>query len=134
MTSHKTMPIISADFENNNTALSNSIITSENIQDMDVVINTGLVPLELFKENDALNSSPIIIRVPSDNDLFQILTDQTPAMYYILPDMDNYLLPATELILEKSINSDREYNEDIFKNSEDVGNEDLEIVYDEDND
>ena len=114
MTSRRTIPIISADFENNNTALPNSIITSENIEDMDVVINTGLVPLELFKENDALNSSPIIIQVPSDNDLFQIPTaDQTPDMDYILPDMDNYLLPAMELILENSINSDPEYRDPI---------------------
>jgi len=65
------MQIISDDFEKNNTALSNStIITSQNIEDMDVVINTGLVPLELFKENDARNSSPIIIQVLSDNVLF----------------------------------------------------------------
>lgn len=110
------MQTISADFEKNNTALSNSIITSQNIEDMDVVINTGLAPLELFKENDALQnySSPIIIQVPSDNVLFQISTaDQTPDMDYILPDMDNYLSPAMESILENSINSDPEYRDPI---------------------
>lgn len=107
MTSHKTMTIISADFENNNTALSNSIITFQNIENMDVVINTGLVPVELFKENDAPNSCPIIIQVPSENALLQISTvNQNPDVDYILPDIDNYFVPAMELILENSINSD----------------------------
>lgn len=108
------MPIISVDFENNNTALSNSIITSQNIENMDVVIDTGLVPVELFKENDAPNSCPIIIPVPSDNALLQISTvNQTPDVDYILPDIDNYFLPAMELILENSINSDPEYTDPI---------------------
>lgn len=110
------MPIISADFENNN-----SIISTQNIENMDVVINTGLVPVELFKENDAPNSCPIIIQVPSDNALLKISTvNQTPDVDYILPDIDyilpdidNYFVPAMELILENSINLDPEYTDPI---------------------
>jgi len=63
------MPIISADFKNYKPALSTSIITSQNIENM---------------ENDAPNSCPIIIQVPSDNALLQISTvKQTPDVDYI---------------------------------------------------